>query len=330
MRFPLFERHPREELSGYLDNELVFPRVEAIEAHLASCPTCHAELEALRALKAQLAALPESPAPRSFALTPQMAQRPAQQPVRVRKPSRVEALSNGMRLAGAGMAVALAVVMVLNFSGSGSDSGSDNSAAAPAVLTVGSSTQSAVTFTPKAETLSSAASTSAPDDQDNTPAPPIATTADGVAGAPSAGGGVAGGPSSGGGVGAGGGGEFLPGTTTQPTDTNALEIPPVTPAAIPQTGPGEAVSSPAPAASDLEDKDGQAFGSRTDTDSADSLAVGQITQTAQPPEAAHSASTESDSGGVDILLLVAIALAAGVVLAFVGSVLIPRIARDDQ
>lgn len=292
MKFSLFERHPRQELSGYIDNELVVPRVEAVKAHLSSCPTCRAELDALRNLKSQLATLPESPAPRSFALTRQMAQRPSPEPARVRAPARVTALTNGMRLAGAGMAVALAVVMVLNFSGSGSDKNEATNVA----LIVNSSTQPsqfADSFTADSLTIPSASATGAPA---ITEAPPAAGTSGGT----TAGGGVGGGPNSG-------------------TDGNGLP-PDATSPALPQTGEGggEFVPSTTPIATDFTDK---------------SVAADNIRslETDQPaPEVAPTAATESDSDGIDILLLVAIALAAGVVLAFAGSVLIPRIARDDQ
>ena len=79
MRLPIFNRHPRAEMSAHLDGELIPLRVEAMQVHLASCQPCRAELEALRRLKADLAALPEMTAPRSFALTPQMAALPARE-----------------------------------------------------------------------------------------------------------------------------------------------------------------------------------------------------------------------------------------------------------
>lgn len=295
MRFSLFERHPREELSGYLDNEFAPIRVEALKAHLSSCPTCRAELDTLRNLKSQLADLPESPAPRSFALTRQMAQRPAPEPAGARAPARVAALSNGMRLAGAGMAAAFAVVMVLNFSGSGSDDTRDNSAAVFEALTTNSTTQDSETgdsFTSGALAIPSAAATGAADDPQSTAVPP----ADGGSGGTTAGG-VGGGVTSG-------------------TDGNGL-APDATPQPLPQTG-SEVVPSAAPEATDLTDK----------SVVADDIRSLETDQSA--PEVAPTAATDSDGDGIDILLLVAIALAAGVVLAFAGSVLIPRIAGGEQ
>ena len=126
MRLSIFNRHPRAELSAYLDGELIPLRIEAMQAHLASCQSCRAELEALRQLKAGLAALPEMPAPRSFALTPQMAARPVRERPRASVPPRAAALANGMRLAGAAMTLALALVLVLDFTGSGTTSDSES------------------------------------------------------------------------------------------------------------------------------------------------------------------------------------------------------------
>lgn len=274
MRFPLFERHPRQELSAYLDNELASPRIEALEAHLASCPTCHAELAALRNLKSQLAALPESPAPRSFALTPQMAQRPATEPARARPPARVAALSNGMRLAGAGMAVALAVVMVLNFSGSGSDTTRDSSAGALQHFeSTGADTSSALAI------------------------PTVA--ADGSA-------------------------YYSIATAVPPDGGTTGNVPSVSSAA------GEGVAGAVPtavpaAAADLPQKnvDGSDNPVEATSGSARSLETDQAA-----PEAAPTLVRPDDGGGVDILVLLAIVLAAGAVLAFAGSVLIPRFVRD--
>src|SRR5436309_3041061 len=130
MRLSIFNRHPREEISAFLDGELIPLRIEAMQAHLASCQSCRTELEALRELKAGLATLPEIAAPRSFALTPQMASasRPLRERERPAVPVRARAMSNGMRLAGAGMTLALVLVLVLDFTGSGTKSGSAPSA----------------------------------------------------------------------------------------------------------------------------------------------------------------------------------------------------------
>ena len=48
----------RRRLSAHLDGELPAPEAEALQAHLASCPSCSAGLAALRALEADLKAMP--------------------------------------------------------------------------------------------------------------------------------------------------------------------------------------------------------------------------------------------------------------------------------
>lgn len=56
----MMDEHEREWIAAYYDGELSGERLRRMEAHLAACPECRAELEALRALSAMLA---ESPAP---------------------------------------------------------------------------------------------------------------------------------------------------------------------------------------------------------------------------------------------------------------------------
>ena len=58
----------REQLSALLDQELDTEQRTTLEAHLASCAACHAELESLRRTRALLLALPQPTLPRSFAL----------------------------------------------------------------------------------------------------------------------------------------------------------------------------------------------------------------------------------------------------------------------
>src|SRR5205085_10896849 len=55
---------PGELLSGLVDGELDHPTRERVLSHLLSCPSCHAEVEGLRALKGRLAwAGAETPLP---------------------------------------------------------------------------------------------------------------------------------------------------------------------------------------------------------------------------------------------------------------------------
>ena len=111
-----FNRHNRlrEDLSAYIDGRLSAREAAAVESHLASCGTCPAELEGLRLASQALRGLPAVEAPRSFALTPEMAGMPSRKRV-----TSYPALNAGMRLSAAGLAVALAAVMFVDFGGSG-------------------------------------------------------------------------------------------------------------------------------------------------------------------------------------------------------------------
>ena len=80
MPWPNRHRRFRDQLSAYLDGELVASRREELERHLASCAPCRRELADLRAAVRALSELPEADLPRSFALRPdqlQQAARPA-------------------------------------------------------------------------------------------------------------------------------------------------------------------------------------------------------------------------------------------------------------
>ena len=75
MRFLVFRRHPVREsdLSAYLDGRLSERRQTRVETHLESCAGCRRTLEEMRQLVAELRSLPASKAPRSFALSPELA-----------------------------------------------------------------------------------------------------------------------------------------------------------------------------------------------------------------------------------------------------------------
>lgn len=80
---PFLRSHSRftRELDAFVDGELAPREAAGFEAHLARCEQCRAAVAAARTLKADLGALPEQPAPRSFALTPELVARaPARQP----------------------------------------------------------------------------------------------------------------------------------------------------------------------------------------------------------------------------------------------------------
>ncbi len=123
MRLPdIFSRHPRGEISAHADGELAPDRLGTLETHLSGCERCRTELGQLLAVRSALRDLPQAAAPRSFTLTPAMAERrPA--PVASRTtPSFV-----AMRVAGAGFAAVLAVVVMLDTGGIVDDSGGGSS-----------------------------------------------------------------------------------------------------------------------------------------------------------------------------------------------------------
>ena len=66
----------RAQSNAYVDGELVPAAHRRFEAHLAGCEECTLAVDASRAVKAHLAAVPMEEAPRSFRLTPQMVSAP--------------------------------------------------------------------------------------------------------------------------------------------------------------------------------------------------------------------------------------------------------------
>jgi anti-sigma factor RsiW len=58
--------HPGDLLSAYLDDELSGPEAAQVEAHLAVCGACNAELDDLGAARRMLRDLPPVPAPPGF------------------------------------------------------------------------------------------------------------------------------------------------------------------------------------------------------------------------------------------------------------------------
>jgi hypothetical protein len=310
MRLPIFNRHSRDEMSAYLDGELIPLRIEAMQVHLASCQSCRAELAALRQLKANLGALPEMPAPRSFALTPQMAARPARERPRAYVPPRAAALANGMRLAGAAMTLALALVLVLDFTGSGTTSDSATSLGADRAQEIATAHDSGKSF----DSNSTGAAAPAADGGDLrlTPTP---TSAPAATSAP---GGVSSEPAS---------GESPGGGTSGYNPASPGE----SPALIDGSG-AAAAGADAPTPAVVQTDETPSIMKSLDAVTPDSLATSvpaalNIPAAPGSPEAAASAS--GSGGGVDTLLIVALALAAGAVLAVAGSFVLPRLGREE-
>ncbi|MCH7616601.1 MAG: zf-HC2 domain-containing protein [Chloroflexi bacterium] len=118
----IFSRHPRRDISAHADGELAPDRLNAFETHLAGCQRCRTELNDLLVVRSALRDLPQVAAPRSFALTPAMAEREPPPVTSRTTPSFV-----AMRVAGAGFAAVLAVVVMLDAGGIVDDNGGRNS-----------------------------------------------------------------------------------------------------------------------------------------------------------------------------------------------------------
>ena len=294
MKLSIFNRHPRAELSAYLDGELIPLRIEAMQAHLASCTSCRSELEALRQLKAGLSTLPEIAAPRSFALTPEMATRPLRERERSAVPTHGRALANGMRLAGAGMTLALALVLVLDFTGGGTTGGGAPGAANVQQLAAAPNSDS-----------SSSAGGIAPEP---TPVPLRSDLGNGSA--PAA----------------------FPTVVPAPAEGGPPSVGPVT--EIPPTpGPAQGSVGGAPSPPAIVQTDGSSPTDRSLTGATQGSATNapaafNAQASASGAQQAAAASTGS-GGGVDVLLVVALALAAGIVLAVAASFVLSRLGRED-
>jgi hypothetical protein len=122
-----FDRHRRlrVQLSAYIDGALDAAGVERLEAHLAACERCGAEIEELRATVAVLKGLPQAELPRSFVLS-------AEHAAAGRPPRPAAPLAFGMRIAAAGVAVALAAVLMVDLGDFGGG-GAPQEAAAPGI-----------------------------------------------------------------------------------------------------------------------------------------------------------------------------------------------------
>lgn len=119
---PFRNSHSRfvSDVDAFVDGELRGDRLAAFNRHLSSCATCTEAVSNATAVKALMSALPERPAPRSFALTAEMAASPA----RERVPAVVGTpLYLGMaRLAAAVAVVAFVGVFTLSLIGGDSKS----------------------------------------------------------------------------------------------------------------------------------------------------------------------------------------------------------------
>ncbi len=115
MRLLGFRRHPvsDEDLSAYLDARLPARAQERVDAHLQACADCSRKLEELRSLLAEMRSLPEAKAPRSFALSPELAAATRREADRARQAERATARRAYLGLSGAAAAAAVLLIAVL-------------------------------------------------------------------------------------------------------------------------------------------------------------------------------------------------------------------------
>ncbi len=123
MLWPSPHRRYRDRLSAYIDGELAYGERQALEQHLASCPACRRHLDQLRATVQALRDLPQRDVPRSFALTPQQIERPADWRPAPRLPAGRRGLPLAMPLAAGALAFALAVVLLVDLGDLGAGGG---------------------------------------------------------------------------------------------------------------------------------------------------------------------------------------------------------------
>ncbi len=117
--------HPIEdEISAFLDGELGNSRSVELSAHFGTCASCRATLEDFRSVESLVARLPIADAPRSFALTAEMAGVSAGQK---------QARRMSMALAPAVALTILVALLAVDLGGLSDNESSDQSSRGPAV-----------------------------------------------------------------------------------------------------------------------------------------------------------------------------------------------------
>ena len=102
-----------EELSTYLDGRLP-PRAQArVDAHLQACADCSRKLEEIRLLAAEMRRLPRATAPRSFAISPELAAVTRGEADRSRQEEKTAARRVYLGFSGATVAAAILLVAVV-------------------------------------------------------------------------------------------------------------------------------------------------------------------------------------------------------------------------
>jgi len=115
LRLLRFHRHPvsEEYLSVYLDGRLPARDKERVDAHLQSCADCSRKLEEMQSLVAEMRRLPQATAPRSFAISPELAAAARREAGRARQDERTGARRVYLGLSGATVAAAVLLVAVV-------------------------------------------------------------------------------------------------------------------------------------------------------------------------------------------------------------------------
>jgi hypothetical protein len=115
VRLPWSRRHPvsEEELSSYLDDRLSTRSKGRVDEHLQSGPDCASKLEDMRLIVAETRSLPGTKAPRSFALSPEMASATRREGERARQEERTAFRRAYVGLSGATIAAAVLLVALV-------------------------------------------------------------------------------------------------------------------------------------------------------------------------------------------------------------------------
>jgi anti-sigma factor RsiW len=320
----IFKRHPRDDLSAYLDGALTPLRVQRVEAHLQSCAACRDSLEALGQARATLRALSQDEAPRSFGLTPEMAR---QAPVQAHTRG-VQPLVSGLRVASGGLAVAFVVALVaaIGAGGTRNSSSDDAGVGAPLAADVTSSAEYLVSGpAPSASmvvqdrdaaatTIASAPPTPNPTSpvQAESPTPALPLTGGGTGVGGSAGGGGSG-AGSGGAAGGAGGVGGAPGSGGMGMGPSEAPVPP------------DATLAPdaivAPSVTDVN----QGRASATEIPKAITGLRSSASDSSGGQNVSESVGGSSDGGGVD-WTLVAIVFGALLGVTVIGSIAASRLA----
>ena len=115
MRLLRFHRHHVSdvELSTYLDSRLPARAQARVDAHLQACVDCISKLEEMRLLVTEMRRLPQATAPRSFAISPELAAVTRREAERSRQEEKTAARRVYLGFSGATAVAAILLVAVV-------------------------------------------------------------------------------------------------------------------------------------------------------------------------------------------------------------------------